>query len=303
MARGLSTAELKSIRDTLASGRRPKVMFTESAGQIAGQTGQVTKLTDPGLSDEWVVVKFGHDELPFSPTDLAVPSRSVKAPGKREPASRAAEAVSAPEFKVVRETIGQRHGNGSEQHNNPSNGSAAGASPPDADAPSGGAPADGATNAGTPGAGTAKGGTSATGTTPAPSRSASGTSGAAAEIMPPSRESAGRIDAAPVAKPPRKAAGRPGKPKPIPGLTVTVAYSDGEWTVAANQGSRALAKPYVIKATDALRMVALLDVPGVHEAVEQIVSTERAEAEAEAERLRGQLAQIEERLAELRDAG
>jgi hypothetical protein len=63
-----------------------------------------------------------------------------------------------------------------------------------------------------------------------------------------------------------------------------------------------VAKPYVIKPTEALKMVGLLDVPAVHEAVEQIVSAERAEAEQQAEKLRAELAEIEARLAELRDA-
>jgi hypothetical protein len=83
---------------------------------------------------------------------------------------------------------------------------------------------------------------------------------------------------------------------------VTLAYADGEWTVAAAQGAKALAKPYVIRPAEALRMVSLVDVPGVQEAVEQIMSVERAEAEQQAERLRAELAEIEARLAELRDA-
>jgi hypothetical protein len=86
-------------------------------------------------------------------------------------------------------------------------------------------------------------------------------------------------------------------------LTVTLAYADGEWTVAATQGSKALARPYVVRPVEALRMVALVDVPGVREAVEQIMSAERAEAEQEATRLRAELADIEARLAELRDVG
>ena len=102
---------------------------------------------------------------------------------------------------------------------------------------------------------------------------------------------------------PRKAPGRAAKPKPPPGLTVTLAYTDGEWTVAANQGTKALAKPYVIRPAEAMRMVSLVDVPGVQEAVEQILSAERAEAEQQAERLRAELAEIEARLQELRDAG
>src|SRR5215468_5242296 len=77
--RGLSAADINLIRSTLSSGRKPKVVFTSSAGQIAGQSGQVVDLLDPA-SDEWVVVRFGRDELPFAPADLAIPPR---APAKR----------------------------------------------------------------------------------------------------------------------------------------------------------------------------------------------------------------------------
>jgi hypothetical protein len=78
-----------------------------------------------------------------------------------------------------------------------------------------------------------------------------------------------------------------------------VAYAEGDWTVAATQGSRSLARPYVIKPAEALKMVALLDVPGVQEAVEQIVAAERAVAKEHAQRLRSQLAEVEAKLAEL----
>jgi hypothetical protein len=94
---------------------------------------------------------------------------------------------------------------------------------------------------------------------------------------------------------------RKGKPKSTPSLTVTLAYAEGEWTVAAAQGSKTLAKPYLVKPAEAMRMVSLVDVPGVQEAVQQIVAAERAEAEHEADRLRAQLAEVESRLAELRD--
>src|SRR5690606_4378928 len=73
---GLSLSDLERIRDTLASGRRPKVVFTDAAGQMAGQTGQVVQLTDPEASAEWLVVRFGNDELPFSPADLRLPARN-----------------------------------------------------------------------------------------------------------------------------------------------------------------------------------------------------------------------------------
>ncbi|MET0417390.1 MAG: hypothetical protein ABW022_15370, partial [Actinoplanes sp.] len=103
---------------------------------------------------------------------------------------------------------------------------------------------------------------------------------------------------------PRKAASaRAGKTKPPAALTVTLAYGEGEWTVAASQGSKVLAKPYVVRPAEALRMVSLVDVPGVQEAVEQILSAERAEAEQQAQRLRAELAEVEARLAELGEAG
>lgn len=227
---GLSAQDLESIREGLAAGRRPKVMFTQSAGQIAGQFGQVVELTDPTVSEEWVVVRFGRDELPFSPADLAIPPR--RRPG-RPPAATAAAAEKVEAAEAV-------------------------ASPP-----------------------IAQEGPMSTPTEPAAA----------------TPEGGGQRPAKP------KAAKRAAKPKPQPGLTVTLAYAEGEWTVAAQQGSRALAKPYLIKPAEALKMVALLDVPGVQEAVEQIVAAERAEAEQQAQRLRAELAEVEARLAELRSAG
>jgi uncharacterized protein YceH (UPF0502 family) len=46
-------------------------------------------------------------------------------------------------------------------------------------------------------------------------------------------------------------------------------------------------------------MVALIDVAGVHDAVESIIAAERADAETRARRLREELAEIEARLSEL----
>jgi hypothetical protein len=236
---GLSTEELQTIRDTLATGRKPRVMFTEAAGQIAGQVGQVVELTDPGLSDEWVVVRFGRDELPFSPTDLAIPPRGWKpAPAKKAAAEeKKTEEPPAPEFKIIRSPV------------------------------------------------------------PAPREEAKVTTVEAAPAAPKQAEPEQAAE-----KPARKAA-KAAKPKGPAGLTVTLAYADGEWTVAATQGTKSLAKPYAIKPVEAQKMVALIDVPGVQEAVEQILSAERNEAEQQAEKLRAELAEIEARLAELRDAG
>lgn len=234
--RGLSTDDLESIRDTLAAGRKPRVMFTETAGQIAGQIGQVVELTDPGLSEEWVVVRFGKDELPFSPTDLTIPPKGAKAAPAKKAAPPPEPAAPQPELKITRSPV------------------------------------------------------------PAPREEAKVTT----------VDEASAASAAPAAaaeKPaPRKAA-KAVKQKLPAGLTVTLSYTEGEWTVAAAQGAKALAKPYVIRPSEALKMVALVDVPGVQEAVEQILSAERSEAEQQAEKLRAELAEVEARLAELRDVG
>ncbi|MGV9979803.1 hypothetical protein ACWDUH_19210 [Micromonospora wenchangensis] len=228
---GLSDDEVRGFREALAAGRKPKVVFTASAGQIAGQVGQVVEVTDPAVSDEFVVVRFGRDELPFSPADLAVAPRGA---GRRVVEARPEPAVEPvePTAKVEPEFV--------------------------LDTPR----------------------------------------------VPVQRREESRVEQqpVPVEKPAARRPVKVAKPKGPAGLTVTLAYADGEWTVAAQQGAKALAKPYVVKPAEALRMVALVDVPGVQEAVEQILSAERSEAEQQAEKLRAELAEIEARLAELREA-
>jgi hypothetical protein len=231
---GLNTDELQSIRGQLGAGRKPRVQFTEAAGQISGQVGQVIELTDPKASDEWVVVRFGRDELPFSPGDLHVAPRGAAARKAAPPPPAPEPARPEPEF-VIDKPIPVK----------------------------------------------------AALVKPAPVKTA-----------PEPRKSEDEV-AVPAA---RKTA-KPARVKPGASLTVTLAYAEGEWTVAAAQGAKALAKPYVIKPGEALRMVQLVDVPGVQEAVEQILATERAEAQAQADRLRAELAEIEARLAELGEAG
>ncbi|MFV2114586.1 hypothetical protein ACFHW0_19940 [Micromonospora sp. LOL_025] len=222
---GLSTDEVQSIREALAAGRKPKVVFTASAGQIAGQVGQVVGLTDPAVSDEFVVVRFGRDELPFSPADVAVAPRGAgrkAAEPQPEPQEQVPAVPAEPEFVLDR--------------------------------------------------------------------------------VPQQRREEPKVEAVEAKPAPARRPVKAVKPKGPAGLTVTLAYADGEWTVAAQQGSKSLAKPYVVKPAEALRMVALVDVPGVQEAVEQIMAAERAEAEQQAEKLRAELAEIEARLAELREA-
>ena len=226
-----SSEELQQIREQVAAGRKPRVQFTDSAGQIAGQIGQVVGLTDPAESDEWVVVRFGRDELPFSPDDVRIAPKGAVSARKAVPAPEPAPepVLSGPEFMIDK---------------------------------------------------------------PVPRR-------AAAPAVPAKGDDDAVKEGNDVTAPaPRKAA-RPVKSKPGPALTVTLAYGDGEWTVAATQGAKTLARPYVIRPAEALKMVQLVDVPGVQEAVEQILTAERTEAEQQAQRLRAELAEVEARLAEL----
>ena len=243
-AAGLSTAEIEEIRGSLAAGRKPKVMFTSQAGQIAGEIGQVVRLTDPQESDEWLVVKFGRDELPFSPADLSIPPRGRAA---RKPAT-------APE---------------------PAPAGAAGGATAPATGPAKPPPAPGRSVAAAPA-----------------STTTSASTGAAADGRPAKRAAKRTASG-----------GRAGRPKLPATMTVTLAYEAGEWTVGATQGSKVLAKPYVIGPAEALKMVSMLDVAGVHEAVEQIVTAELEQAQQRAEQLRSELAEVEARLAELRGEG
>lgn len=236
---GLSTADLELIREALAAGRKQRVQFTDSAGQIAGQVGHVVALADPEASDEWVVVRFGRDELPFAPTDLTLPRTN----GKRS--------ATAPALKLVE-------------------------SPVSAQVP-------------TPRRGRTETGRTETGRTDAAQK-------------PVLKSVPSTVDASPtppVPQPERRPVKKVAKPKPPTTLTVTLSYVDGDWTVAAHQGSKVLAKPYLIKASDALKMVALLDVAGVQEAVEHVIAAERVSAEQKLQRLRDELAELEARLTEL----
>lgn len=250
--KGLSTADLDQIRHVLEGGKRPRVMFTASAGQIAGQVGQVVALEDPQSSEEWIVVKFGGDALPFSPVDLQIPPRGAAArradavvtppPAQPEPGRRPLAVGEDLISKVERDKPARQESSVSD--------AVKPAEPAGAPAPR--QPADSADDG------------------PAPS-----------------------------ARPARAGGTRAAKVKPPAGLTVTLAYTEGEWTVGATQGAKALAKPYLIKPAEALKMVSMLDVPGVQEAVEQILAAERDSARAQAEKLRTELAEIEAKLAEL----
>ncbi|HEU5126612.1 MAG TPA: hypothetical protein VFU12_01380 [Glycomyces sp.] len=91
----LSSADITHLESVLAQGKKPKVMFTESAGQVAGKSGKVVAL-DEAREGDFLLVAFGSDQLPFSPAELRLPERGESAKA-RAPRQRAAAAEAAPE--------------------------------------------------------------------------------------------------------------------------------------------------------------------------------------------------------------
>lgn len=94
----LSSADIAHLESVLAQGKKPRVMFTEAAGQVAGGSGKVVAL-EGDRDGEFVVVSFGSDQLPFSAAELRLPRRgeaSRKAPRQRQPAPAASASPSGP---------------------------------------------------------------------------------------------------------------------------------------------------------------------------------------------------------------
>lgn len=83
----LSSADIAHLEAVLAQGKKPKVVFTDAAGQVAGRSGKVVAL-DPSGVDDFVTVAFGADELPFSAAELRLPAPGEGA--RRAPRQRAA---------------------------------------------------------------------------------------------------------------------------------------------------------------------------------------------------------------------
>lgn len=277
-AKGLSAADLETLRAQVESGRRPKVVFTANAGQIAGQAGQVTALDDPAGSDEWITVRFGKDELPFAPGDLQFAPKPTKGAAKTAAGARRRAAEPAPDLPAPRSA--------------PSTPATA----PTAAAPAGGsASVPAARSGGERGASvSASRSTAAPGAGAAPRSAATSGSESASRSASPAG-SVGATAGGPVAKVARKAARGKGPAE----LAVTLSWRDGDWSVQAQRGSRVVARPAPVKASDALRMVGMLDAPEVAEVVAEIVEAERSAAQEQAERLRQELAAVEAKLAEL----
>lgn len=225
----LSSADIAHLEAVLAQGKKPKVVFTDAAGQVAGRTGKVVAL-DPGGVDDFVHVAFGSDELSFSAAELRLPAPGEGA--RRAPRQRSNEPVAPsgpgllPDEPKSQPVVSERKT----------------VTAPEAPQP-------------------------------------------AAEAAPAPKKKAAR---------PRAAAAK------HPELSITLTYEDGEWSVAATRGARAVVKGAKVAHSNALAMCQASGSDEVAEVVDEVVEKIRSEAAEEASRLRRQLEEAEARLAELK---
>jgi len=233
----LSSADIAHLEAVLAQGKKPKVVFTDAAGQIAGRSGKVVAL-DPAGVDDFVTVAFGSDELPFAAGELRLP-----APG--EGARRAPR---------------QRSNEPAGRSNEPAG---PGLLPDEPE--------------------------------PAP-KPKPATASERKPVSAPDVPAPALAEPAPV----KKKAPRPRATAKAPELTVTLTYEDGEWTVAATRGARAVVKGAKVAHSAALAMCQSSGSDEVSEVVSEVVEKIRSEAADEAARLRRQLDEAEARLAELK---
>ncbi len=82
-------------------------------------------------------------------------------------------------------------------------------------------------------------------------------------------------------------------------LTVMLAYANGQWVVEVRRGRALLGSRHLVRSAEALNMLAVLDVPGVHDSVEKALTVDQTEAARQAERMRTELSELEAKLAGL----
>jgi hypothetical protein len=125
-----------------------------------------------------------------------------------------------------------------------------------------------------------------------PARLRAGTSVVGASTRSSSDSTGKRGEARPPA--PAKAAARSqSRAVPGPAVTFTITSSGTSWSVSAHRGARVLVKKASVSPGVVAAVAALLDQPGVEDAVAAVNDTARGEAEARAEKLRAELAEVE----------
>ncbi len=87
-AQPLDDAAIARLREELANGKRPSlVLLSGGAGLPAGSRGQLVRIDDPPQDSEFLHLKVGQDELPFSPEEVGLPGRRKRAAGAGDAAA------------------------------------------------------------------------------------------------------------------------------------------------------------------------------------------------------------------------
>jgi len=93
--------------------------------------------------------------------------------------------------------------------------------------------------------------------------------------------------------PAKAPAGSPRRAAPLPAVTVTIASAGSSWSVTAHRGARVVVKKAPLSPGVVAAVAALLNQPDVEQAVADVNDTARGQAEARAEKLRAELAEVE----------
>jgi MFS family permease len=88
-------------------------------------------------------------------------------------------------------------------------------------------------------------------------------------------------------------------PKLAARVTVTLAYANGQWIVEVRRGRALLGTRHLVKSAEAMDVLARLDMPAVQRSIESALAADQVEAISQADRMRGQLADVETRLADI----
>lgn len=285
----LGEGDVARLRDGLAAGSEPRVqLLVDTAAAPAGTRGPVVALRDPAAEPEFVVLRVGGDEVPFSPGELTWP---VRAPRGRSTAEAAGGDGGTPGASAAPRASPQPSA-GPPASAQPSAGASPRAEPPAPVEPP--ASAGPSVSAGPP-------------VSPAPPRVVAGSaeSGDPSDGDRSAAPAGGPVDPAagpapvdpPGARPrPRRAAPRAGAEP----FTVTLRFTGTEWTAETTRGGRR-GKPRPVPVAALRAMAERLDDPELRRSVLTAVEACRDQARARAERLRAELEQVETVLAQLDD--
>jgi len=307
--------DIEGVRRKLAEGKIVRVGVSKSAQFPDGATGRVRHVGDPAVDgEEFVQVELSlngmRDVLPFTPSDLT-PATRGRPPGSSDvaaaprPAKASAGARGAgtakPARKLTSVPTGEMLADSPDRQSaaaakNAGVGGSAAAGPGGATTPGGAAITSGAvlpTNAAVPGGPAARDDATASGGPAA----ATGGRVAPGSVTPPTEHGS--------------TGGQPsGKPKPArgtrrtPAVAITIATTDTEptlWKIEARVGARVALRSGSVAPARVWELVRLLENEALTKAVGSILEDQRKAAQARADSLAAELAQVQAELDALPD--